>query len=231
MRYRVCSVLVLAVLQVLAASRKAKEPELSPLDKFISGATTPTAGLAPASTSGSLFSTGAPLLELSSDLRARRVNDIVTIVVLDRASAVAKGATTSARSSSAKSSITGLIGTPPGAGRLTNLLNLSGDQNLDGQGQTSRETTLDTTLTARVTQVLPNGLLVVEGFKSVKVNSEMQQIGIRGVVRPVDLSSDNKVASDSLAYLELTVNGKGVVGDAVRRPNILYRILLGILPF
>jgi flagellar L-ring protein precursor FlgH len=50
-------------------------------------------------------------------------------------------------------------------------------------------------------------------------------------VRPTDLLSDNTVRSDRLAQLEVRVNGKGVVGDAIRRPNFLYRILLGLLPF
>jgi flagellar L-ring protein precursor FlgH len=54
---------------------------------------------------------------------------------------------------------------------------------------------------------------------------------VRGVVRPADLSPNNVVPSTSLAQLEVRINGKGVVNDAVRRPNILYRILLGLLPF
>ena len=54
---------------------------------------------------------------------------------------------------------------------------------------------------------------------------------VRGIVRPLDLAPDNSVASDRLAQMEVSVNGKGVLGDAIRRPNFLYRLLLGILPF
>jgi flagellar L-ring protein precursor FlgH len=79
--------------------------------------------------------------------------------------------------------------------------------------------------------VLPNGYLVVEGAKDVQVNSERQIVTVRGVVRPFDVSSGNMVASDRIAQLEVKINGKGVVGDAIRRPFILYRILLGLLPF
>jgi flagellar L-ring protein FlgH len=50
-------------------------------------------------------------------------------------------------------------------------------------------------------------------------------------VRPADLAHDNSVPSDRLAQMDIRLNGKGVVGDAIRRPNILYRLLLGILPF
>jgi len=90
---------------------------------------------------------------------------------------------------------------------------------------------LSTTLTARVTHVLPNGGLVLEAAKDIQINSEHQTITVRGVVRPADIDSTNSVRSDRLAQLEVRVNGKGVVGDAIRRPFILYRLLLGLLPF
>ena len=82
-------------------------------------------------------------------------------------------------------------------------------------------------LTARVTHVLPNGGLVVEASKDIQVNSEHQTITVRGVVRPADIDTTNSVQSDRLAQLEVHVNGKGVVGDAIKRPFILYRLLLG----
>ena len=71
----------------------------------------------------------------------------------------------------------------------------------------------------------------MEGRKSIRVNSESQTVTVRGLVRPFDVSSANTIFSDQLGELEVAVNGKGVVGDAIRRPHILYRILLGILPF
>jgi len=82
-----------------------------------------------------------------------------------------------------------------------------------------------------VTNVLPNGYLVLSASKDVQVNSERQEVMVRGVIRPSDLGPGNLVRSDRLAELEVRINGKGVVGDAVRRPFILYRILLGLLPF
>ncbi len=86
-------------------------------------------------------------------------------------------------------------------------------------------------MTARVIDVLPNGYLVIEGSKTILVNSENQVITIRGVVRPNDLSTANIVQSGSVAQMELKVDGKGVVNDAIHRPNFLYRLLLGALPF
>lgn len=180
---------------------------------------------------GSLWTPGARLGELASDLRARNAGDLVTILVEERASALARGTTKTARSSSAKASVTALAGIPSPVGALTNLAGLSGQTSLDGQGETSRETLLTTRLTARVVDVLPNGNLLVEGTKTVTVNSEKQTVVVRGMVRSVDVSQANTIASDQIAALEIVVNGKGVIGDATRRPNILYRILLGILPF
>jgi flagellar L-ring protein precursor FlgH len=82
-----------------------------------------------------------------------------------------------------------------------------------------------------VVNVLPNGYLVVEGVKRVQVNSENQVITVRGVVRPYDLDPTNSVPSDRVAQMEIQVNGKGVIGDSIRRPWFLYRLLLGLLPF
>jgi flagellar L-ring protein precursor FlgH len=121
---------------------------------------------------------------------------------------------------------------PPEAnGPLANLITTNSAQALAGDGTTSRTSTLSAILTARVVDVLPNGYLVIEGSKTTLVNSENQVITVRGVVRPADLSNGNTVQSGSIAQLELKINGKGVVNDAIRRPNILYRILLGLLPF
>ena len=180
---------------------------------------------------GSLWSPSSPLGDLASDLRARRVDDLVTIVVVEKASAVAKGSTKSARQSSARAGIGALGGLTRAAGPWANLANAGGSTDLAGEGETSRESFLSTTLSARVVEVAPNGNLLVEGIKEVQVNSERQQVVVRGMVRPVDVSAGNLVRSDRLAQLEVRINGKGVVGDAVRRPFFLYRLLLGLLPF
>jgi flagellar L-ring protein precursor FlgH len=184
-----------------------------------------------AATPGSLWTAGAPLADVGRDLRASRVDDIVTVLVVERASATASGTVDTSRSSSASASITALGGVTKAAGRLANLAGLQGDQRLKGDGSTSREAYLSTTLAARITHVLPNGYLVVEGSKSVQVNAETQLVRVRGVANPVDLAAGNLIRSDRLAQLEVSLNGKGVVGDAVRRPFFLYRLLLGLLPF
>ena len=213
------------------AAKKPKVVEPSPLDRYIQEATQHPAAPANQASSGSLWSPASRLTDLATDVRAAHVDDLLTVLVTERASAIAKGTTKTARQSSTKASVTALAGITRKAGPWQNLANTNTDTQLNGDGTTSRETSLSTTLSARVTHVLPNGYLVLEGTKDVMVNSERQIVTVRGVVRPVDLSPGNVIHSDQIAQLEIKVNGKGVVGDAIRRPFILYRILLGLLPF
>ncbi|MFN7993816.1 MAG: flagellar basal body L-ring protein FlgH [Bryobacteraceae bacterium] len=224
--------LILGVGMGSAAKKPPKPVEPSPLDRYIqqSLAVAPQPGPAE-NPAGSTWNTSSRFLDLGSDVRASQVNDLVTILVAEQASAVSSGATKTARQSNAKSSITAAGGITRAAGPWANLLGTSTQTQLDGQGTTSRQTSITTTLSARVTHVLPNGYLVIEGSKELQINSEHQTVTIRGVVRPVDLDPANIVQSNRVAQMEIRVNGKGVVGDAVRRPFILYRILMGLLPF
>ncbi|QOY87581.1 flagellar basal body L-ring protein FlgH [Paludibaculum fermentans] len=185
----------------------------------------------PVTSPGSLYDQSGRLADLARDSRATQLNDLVTIVILDKASAVSKGTTSTSRKSNASASISAMGGPVKTPGPLSSLAGLSGSNKLEGQGATSRETELRTTVSARVTHVLPNGNMVVEGTKDVMINSEHQKVSIRGILRGKDLSTDNNVSSDRLADLEVRVDGRGVVNDAIRRPNFLYRLMLGILPF
>ena len=226
----VLAVILLGAASGMAKAKKEQPPQPSPIDKYIEEATR-HAAVAKEGANGSLWTNDARYTTLAMDLRASRIDDIVTVVVQEKASAVSTGATKTQRNSSAKSSVTSLAGPKSVGGALANLAKQQTNIALDGQGTTSRTTELTTTLSARVTQVLPNGNLVVEGTKNIVVNSETQLVKVRGVVRPIDLDTANTVPSSRLAQMEVHINGKGVVNDAVRRPNFLYRLLLGILPF
>jgi flagellar L-ring protein precursor FlgH len=223
----------LAVTSGTALSGKDKKPSpksQSPLDRYLSESEARSA-VAPPATPGAIWQPGSRLADAARDMRASQVDDVLTIVVAEQASAVSTGATKTSRTSSASSSLASVPGIPKTASSLTNLLNISGNQQLNGQGTTSRSTTISTTLTARVIHVMPNGGLVVEATKNIEINSERQIITVRGVVRPADIDPTNSISSTRLGELEVRVDGKGVVGDAIHRPFILYRILLGLLPF
>ncbi len=209
------------------APRNSAEP--SPIDRYIREVEAHSADSAAAP--GSLYEPAGRLADLARDPRALQVNDLVTIVIFDRASALSKGSSNSSRKSEAKAGIAAMGGPVKVPGPLSSLADLSGESKLDGQAQTSRESQLSTTLSARVTHALPNGNLVVQGTKEITINSERQRVSVRGILRWNDLSSANRVSSDRLADLEVRVEGKGFVNDAIRRPGFLYRLLLGILPF
>jgi flagellar L-ring protein precursor FlgH len=226
---RLFCVLMLASLAG-AATKKPAPPPASPLDRYVHDADARSAAASSAS-AGSIWRPDSRLADFARDVRASQVDDLLTIVVAEQASAVTSGATKTQRTSSVKSNVTAVAGLTKATSPLANLAGVSGDQQLDGQGTTSRSTSLSTTLTARVIHVLPNGALVVEAAKDIQINSERQTITVRGVIRPNDIDATNSVQSNRLGELEVRVNGKGVVGDAVRRPFILYRVLLGLLPF
>lgn len=214
------------------AAKKTKpprEPALTPVEVYAKEAE--ERGHSDFRLPGSIWQPGAPLGGLARDPKAGQVDDLVTIVVAESASAVSTGTTKTSRQSSSGYSITSLLKPTKATGALANLLNTSGNQALNGQGTTSRDVTLTTTLSGRVVEVLPNGYLRIEGSKSVVINSETHLVSVRGVARPADITPGNQISSDQLAQMEVRINGKGVVNDAIRRPFILYRLLMGLLPF
>ena len=195
---------------LLAADKSKKLEDTSPLDRYIreaAGRQTPGNPQKPA---GSLWSPTSRLTDLGSDIRAAQVDDLITVLVSESASAIAQGTTKTQRQSSLSSTVGALAGPKNPKSALANLANVNTQAQLNGEGATSRSTQLNTTLSARVTQVLPNGYLVVEGTKDVVVNSERQVVTVRGIVRPMDLTTDNIVTSAHIAQMEVTIKGKGV---------------------
>ncbi len=234
MNVRILSLLLACAVLCTAANPKKKSqapPEPSPLDKYISDAIKDGSSPQAAHPLGSTWSQNALFSNLGLDLRASRVDDLVTILVNETFSAVANGDVKTQRQATAKSNIAQLAGVTKATGPLANLLGTNTQTQLQGTGETSRGAVLTANLSARVTHVLPNGYLVIEGTKRVQVSSENQVVTVRGVIRPVDLVPPNTIPSNLIAQMEIQVNGKGVIGDTIHRPNILYRILLGLLPF
>jgi flagellar L-ring protein FlgH len=226
---RLIAFLVLATL-LTAGRKKPAPPPASPLDRYVREAEARSAETSSTS-AGSIWQPNSRLADAARDVRASQIDNLLTIVVAEQASAVSTGTTKTQRTSSTKNNISAAAGLTKVTSPLANLAGVSGDTQLDGQGTTSRSTALSTTLTARVVHVLPNGALVIEAAKDIQINSERQSITVRGVVRPNDIDATNSVRSNRLGQLEVRVNGKGVVGDAVRRPFFLYRLILGLLPF
>lgn len=199
------------------------------LNNYVSATSTPGATDTPSP--GSLFLGRSYLAEPARDPKAATVGDLITIQVIEQASALSSGTVSNSRASPNNHSVTKFFGGLNPAGALANLATSGGESTLDGQGSTGRTTSVLTRITGQVTNVMPNGNLIIEGVREIVVNSERQTIWLRGAVRPVDLAPDNSVPSDRIAMMELRVNGKGVVNDALKRPNFFVRLVKGILPF
>jgi flagellar L-ring protein FlgH len=225
------AVMMCSSLSAAAKKKEVRPPEPSALDRYIKDAMGHGPQVEDSSAAGSLWSSSARLTELGSDIRAVQVNDLVTVLVSEDASAVVTGDVNTARTSSVNASVTALFAPKSPTGALSNLATSSNKTALQGTGETSQGAQISTTVSARITHVLPNGYLVLEGTKDIQVSSESQHLTIRGIIRPVDLSPANVVSSTQIAQMELKVNGRGVIGDAIRRPNFLYRLFLGLLPF
>lgn len=178
---------------------------------------------------GSLWTNSGQHSNLFRDMKARYVNDVVTIRVSETTSAVSSADASNKRSSGMSAGIDSLAGLQDGVKELADLISASGKINFNGQGATSRATQVQTTLTARVSDVLPNGYLVVEGTREVRVNNENQTIVLSGIVRPSDINRSNVVLSSAVAQMSLRVQGKGTVSQPLK-PGWLYQIINGIWP-
>jgi flagellar L-ring protein FlgH len=179
---------------------------------------------------GSLWVDNAYRSNLFRDPKARYVNDMVTIKVSEVTQAVASADAKNGRDTSATAGFDKLFGLEKGIKEIPTMLSGKSSSSFEGKGSTSRATTLETNLTARVIDVLPNGYLVVEGMREIHLNNENQSIYLTGVVRSEDISPGNIVLSSSIAQMTVRVQGKGIVSQPIK-PGWLYKILNGILPF
>jgi flagellar L-ring protein precursor FlgH len=187
-------------------------------------------------TSNSLWRDGSGLLE---DFRARRVNDLLTINVLESISGSGRRRHGHARSSSLDASVTAFFGMPLNLNKEnmfgkgnTFSPSVSGSMTDDfsGNGTTNRKGTIVGTITARVVEVMPNGTLAVESRKDITINNEKQTLVLKGSVRPEDISVANTILSTKVADAEIYLVGNGVLQDK-QKPGWLVRIIDNVWPF
>jgi flagellar L-ring protein precursor FlgH len=181
--------------------------------------------------SGSIWTDNGRLARLSTDVRAMRPHDLISVVVQESLAASTDGSVKNTRASNASSSITGLVGTLHAGNALQNLVNQNSAAGLNAAGTSATNSSLSTTLGGQVIEVLPNGMLVIEAARQVEFSQQTQTIVLRGLVRPEDISQQNQVLSTSIASLELEVRGKGIINDYTHRQNLLVRLLEKVLVF
>jgi len=173
---------------------------------------------------------------LFADKKARYINDIITVIIQESSTGVNKASTDTSRDSSTSVGVEALLGLEQKIleqnTRMGSSISLGGKSAsaLKGEGDTSRENKLTSTLTARVIDVLNNGHLVIQGKRQVTINAEEQFIVLTGIVRPEDVTYDNTVSSKYIADARIMYTGKGVVNDKMR-PGWLTRAADWVWPF
>ena len=219
--------LVLSAAAPLAGKKsKAPQPQPDPLEQYLKQV---SAAPPAATTRGSLFTPGGLLADPYGDVKALRVGDTIAIQVVESTSISQSGTVATQRDFAHSSAVTGIMGQTPSV--LNPLLAANSSTKLSGSGATASSSSLNTVLTGLVVATLPNGLLVVEAHRTMSADQQRQEVTVRGVVRPADISSNNTVLSNQIFDLQLEVKGKGIITDTVRQPNVVVRTLLKLLSF
>jgi flagellar L-ring protein FlgH len=164
---------------------------------------------------------------LTLDLRARRVNDILTVRVEETIAATGTADTAIGKSTSTGVGISTLFGLqskiPAGVG-LGDLASSQSNTDFSGSGTTARASALTATISARVAEVLPNGDLLVEGVREIEINGDRQVVVLTGVARVVDIGPGNVIPSSVLGQLSIRYFGRGLTKGSLT-PGWLVRIL------
>lgn len=167
-----------------------------------------------------------------ADLRAFRVNDLVTLKISESTNAISKADVTTNRAGSNKLSSPNLFGALAGfgIGSSTSDKTTGTANKYAGTGTTGRSATFTTTVTARVVKVVGNGNLIFEGFRDIQLNNETQRLYVAGMLDPQRLDSANTITSSQVAELRIGYGGQGVV-DETLKPGYISRLLAYIWPF
>lgn len=174
---------------------------------------------APPATSASLFRTGAGAF--FRDQRASRVGDIVTIRINIADKAVVDNSTSRTRAGAESGGISALLGLESQIGKIlpgnpdpSTLVDTSSNSKAVGAGNTQRSEQINMTVAALVTDVLPNGNLMIRGRQEVRVNFELRELIVAGVIRPEDIARDNSIRHSQIAEARIIYGGRGQLTDA-----------------
>jgi flagellar L-ring protein precursor FlgH len=168
------------------------------------------------------------------DQRAARVGDLVTILVSMADSATVQNSTSTSRSSTEAAGMPNLLGLESVLSHTplnpSSLLNVSSSNGNTGTGQIKRAETVTVSLAGVVTQLLPNGNLVVVAHQQFLVDSELRDLKVSGVIRPEDIASDNTVQSNRMAEARIAYDGRGDLTN-VQSPRWGQQVMDAVLPF
>ena len=169
------------------------------------------------------------------DQRAHQVGDIMTVKVKITDKAKYENETSRSRINKEDSGVTDFLGSkliknPATAILPGKILTADSTASSEGKGSVDRKEELSTNVATVVTQVLPNGNLVIEGKQEVRVNYEIRELIVAGIVRPEDIESDNTIDSTKIAEARIAYGGRGQIMD-VQQPRIGQQVMDVLLPF
>ena len=168
------------------------------------------------------------------DQRAHQIGDLLTVQVNITDKAIIANETQRSRDTKEDSGIDNFFGKSKvpvlNSAVPTRIFTSDSTTSLDGKGSVNRSEALQTNVAAVVTQVLPNGNLVVEGRQEIRVNFEIRELIVAGIVRPEDIQSDNTIDSTKIAQARIAYGGRGQITD-VQQPRYGKQVLDVLLPF
>lgn len=178
--------------------------------------------------SGAIYQPASAVL-IFHDAKARRVGDVLTVILNERTQASKSNSTGTSKSSSIDMPAPVLLGNGATRNGLPLANSVETGQEFNGQGASSQSNRLDGRVTVIVTEVLPSGNLRVAGEKRLTLNQGEEFIKVEGIVRTTDIATDNTVSSLEIADAKITYSGKGPLQDA-NRPGLLTRMFLRFWP-
>ena len=188
---------------------------------------------------GSIYDPDAET-SLVADFRAKRVGDVLTIKIEENLKGAKDVKTKLGKNSEVNVGLTGLLGWefnervapryPDQEVSASNAIGGMGTNKFDGQGQTSRDTSLSGTISARVIKQLPGGNLLIRASREISINSETQYMILTGIVRRADIGPGNEVSSTRIADARISYTGGGDLSE-MQHPGWLGRLMGIIAPF
>ncbi|HEX4270056.1 MAG TPA: flagellar basal body L-ring protein FlgH [Rhizomicrobium sp.] len=167
------------------------------------------------------------------DPRASHIGDVITVNVTVADAAKLSNSTARSRANSEDSNLTNFFGLEtvlPAGMDPSSLVKMGSDTSNVGAGTVNRSESINLTLAALIAQVLPNGNMVIDGHQQVRVNGEMRDLQVSGIVRTEDITSANTIDLSQIAEARISYGGKGTVSD-VQQPRYGSEFLDSILPW
>lgn len=191
----------------------------------------PETTISSAPTTGSLF-LGPRNVSLFTDVRAMEIGDIVSVILVEATSAAKSADTDVEKNNSTSITDPTIFGAPVTINGRYNLgVDLQSGSAFEGEGSSNQSNSLQGSIAVQVSRVLPNGNLIVQGEKWIKINQGDEYIRLSGILRPEDVSPRNTIPSTLIADARISYGGTGIINES-NNPGWLSRFFMSpLMPF